>query len=85
MIESNYDENEINDEVYISYQYIQQSKYYILHNHKYKKIYIPNILDLENNITCKGYILDVNNGEYNPSSWIKSIQVISNDVIKRTQ
>lgn len=76
--DENYDETI--EDIYLKYQKIENSKFYIIIENKQINIYIPNTLQLKNNISCQGYILNVNSGEYEPLGWIKSIQVMSKDV-----
>ena len=76
--DENYDETI--EDIYLKYQKIENSKFHIIIENKQINIYIPNTLQLEKNISCQGYILNVNAGEYEPLGWIKSIQVMSKDV-----
>ena len=80
MLQQDDDYNETMEDIYLKYQKIENSKFYIIIENKQINIYIPNTLEMKNNITCQGYILDVNAGEYDPLGWIKSIQVMSKDV-----
>lgn len=74
------DYNETIEDIYLKYHKIENSKFYVMIQNKQVKIYIPNTLQLKNNISCQGYILNVNTGEYDPLGWIKSLQVMSKDI-----
>lgn len=79
MLQDNEYQESIKD-IYLKYQKIEKSKFYITDKDNQINIYIPDELQLKNNICCKGYIINVNAGEYDPMGWIKSIQVMSTDV-----
>ena len=59
---------------------IVKSNHYITLNNVNHKIYIPKPENIDNHVTCFGYIIKIEDGAYEPDSWIHSIQVLSCDI-----